>query len=404
MVHVRDLVAPEGRQDPHQPGGRGPVRGHPRRAARRGRPSVPGEEGVGARRGCGSRGGGGRRGARRGRGPGRGHPPRRAARPDPWSGSSPAWATPATATRRPATTWARRWSSELADPHGERFRKVRFLPVETADIHEGGERVMLARSTRFMNEAGPSYASLAKKQDVDLDHLIAVHDELDIRRGHAPREARRKPGRSQRSRSLQQALRSPDFLRVRGRHRAAAGPPGPRGLRPRAHPRAHEGGRRHPGRPRLRRGAGAHRRGPRSRSGSVQPLGSTRLTSHDPGIGPTLPGVRGEPFVRRTSSTADHPSSLLQPDVSRGSNTDAVSNRSRRWSDAEPEEHELALPGLHGRHAHDVPAGGRREVEEPLSPVSRRGRSGSMRLRKTVLTLGWLASMAIAMGAFWKNW
>ena len=59
---------------------------------------------------------------------------------------------------------------ELAAEAGERFRKVRFLPVETAEIRVGDERVILARSTRYMNESGPSYASLAKKQGIEPAH------------------------------------------------------------------------------------------------------------------------------------------------------------------------------------------------------------------------------------------
>jgi PTH1 family peptidyl-tRNA hydrolase len=68
----------------------------------------------------------------------------------------------------------------MANSASERFRKSRFLPAEVAEVHEGGERVLLVRSTRFMNDAGPSYASLARKHDVDPGRLIAVHDELDI--------------------------------------------------------------------------------------------------------------------------------------------------------------------------------------------------------------------------------
>jgi PTH1 family peptidyl-tRNA hydrolase len=104
---------------------------------------------------------------------------------------------------------------ELAREAGERFRKVRFLPVESAEIRIGDERVILARSTRYMNESGPSYASLAKKQGVDLDHLIAVHDELDI--PAATIRVKQGGGNSGHNgvRSLDQALRSTDYLRVR---------------------------------------------------------------------------------------------------------------------------------------------------------------------------------------------
>jgi PTH1 family peptidyl-tRNA hydrolase len=106
-------------------------------------------------------------------------------------------------------------ADELALEAGERFRKVRFLPVESAEIRVGDERLLLARSTRYMNESGPSYASLAKKQGIEPSHLIAVHDELDIPAGTI--RIKRGGGNSGHNglRSLDQALRSRDYLRVR---------------------------------------------------------------------------------------------------------------------------------------------------------------------------------------------
>ena len=105
-------------------------------------------------------------------------------------------------------------AGELARRAGERFKKARFLPVEIAEIREGGERVLLVSSSRFMNESGPSYASLAKKHDVEPDRLIAVYDELDITAG----ELRVKLGGSSSHngvKSLQQALHAREFLHVR---------------------------------------------------------------------------------------------------------------------------------------------------------------------------------------------
>jgi peptidyl-tRNA hydrolase, PTH1 family len=104
---------------------------------------------------------------------------------------------------------------ELAREAGDRFRKVRFLPVETAEIRVGDERVELARSTRYMNESGPSYASLAKKRGIELGHVIAVHDELDIPAGTI--RVKQGGGNSGHNglRSLDQALRTADYLRIR---------------------------------------------------------------------------------------------------------------------------------------------------------------------------------------------
>ena len=105
-------------------------------------------------------------------------------------------------------------ADELARRSGERRKKVRFLPVEVAEVREAGERVLLASSTRFMNESGPSYAGLAKKHDVEPDHLITVYDELDIAAG----ELRVKLGGGSSHngvKSLQQAVRAREFLHVR---------------------------------------------------------------------------------------------------------------------------------------------------------------------------------------------
>ena len=104
---------------------------------------------------------------------------------------------------------------ELAREGGDRFRKVRFLPVETAEIRVGDEQVELARSTRYMNESGPSYASLAKKRGIELDHVIAVHDELDIPAGTI--RIKQGGGNSGHNglRSLDQALGTADYLRIR---------------------------------------------------------------------------------------------------------------------------------------------------------------------------------------------
>jgi peptidyl-tRNA hydrolase, PTH1 family len=106
-------------------------------------------------------------------------------------------------------------AEEIATDAGERFRKVRFLPAELAELRIDDERILVARSTRFMNESGTSYASLAKKHDVEPAQLIAVHDELDIPAGTIRVKLGGGTSGHNGIRSLDRALRSPDFLRVR---------------------------------------------------------------------------------------------------------------------------------------------------------------------------------------------
>src|SRR3954471_20176579 len=106
-------------------------------------------------------------------------------------------------------------ADELVREAGGRLRKVRFLPLDVAEIHEGAERLLAARSHRFMNEAGPSFASLAAKQHVEPSRVIAVHDELDLPAGALRVKAGGSTAGHNGLKSLQQALRTPEFLRVR---------------------------------------------------------------------------------------------------------------------------------------------------------------------------------------------
>ena len=57
----------------------------------------------------------------------------------------------------------------LAETHGVRLKKARFLPAEVAETRIGGEPVWLVSSTRFMNESGSAYASFAAKHDIEPD-------------------------------------------------------------------------------------------------------------------------------------------------------------------------------------------------------------------------------------------
>jgi PTH1 family peptidyl-tRNA hydrolase len=104
---------------------------------------------------------------------------------------------------------------ELARAAGERFRKVRFVPAEATELQFDGERVWLVRSLQYMNESGPSYASLAKKHGVPPAQVIAVHDEIDLAFGALRVKLGGSTAGHNGLRSLQRSLHSPDFLRVR---------------------------------------------------------------------------------------------------------------------------------------------------------------------------------------------
>jgi len=104
---------------------------------------------------------------------------------------------------------------ELASRASERFRRVRFSSTELCELSEGGERVLLAKSGAFMNESGPALASLAGRRHVEPDHVIAAHDEIDLAFGSLRVKFGGSTAGHNGVRSLAQALRTPDFYRVR---------------------------------------------------------------------------------------------------------------------------------------------------------------------------------------------
>ncbi len=104
---------------------------------------------------------------------------------------------------------------ELARRAGERFRKARFVPVDLAEATEAGERLLLGKSHRYYNETGEVYASLARKRDVAPDHLIAVHDDLDLAFGALRVKIGGSTAGNHGLDSLIRALRTREFYRVR---------------------------------------------------------------------------------------------------------------------------------------------------------------------------------------------
>lgn len=103
----------------------------------------------------------------------------------------------------------------LAERAGARFKAH---SAGRADVVEGrlaGERAVLGRARSYMNESGGPVKSLASYFDVDVDHLVVIHDELDIDFG----ALRLKQGGGDNGhnglKSIRQSLGSGDFYRVR---------------------------------------------------------------------------------------------------------------------------------------------------------------------------------------------
>jgi PTH1 family peptidyl-tRNA hydrolase len=104
---------------------------------------------------------------------------------------------------------------ELCSRAGGRFKKVRFVPSDVCEMDESGERLLLGKAHAFMNENGPAFASLARKRRIHPDHLIAVHDEIDLPFGAMRVKFGGSTAGHNGLRSLSNALRTADFYRIR---------------------------------------------------------------------------------------------------------------------------------------------------------------------------------------------
>jgi PTH1 family peptidyl-tRNA hydrolase len=107
--------------------------------------------------------------------------------------------------------------AEIADRMGSAFRAHKSGRAEVVEgrLTPGGARLVVARGRCYMNESGGPVAALASFYKVAPDHLVVVHDELDI-----PFDTLRvKIGGGDNGhnglRSIRRALGTGDYYRVR---------------------------------------------------------------------------------------------------------------------------------------------------------------------------------------------
>ena len=119
---------------------------------------------------------------------------------------------------------------ELARRMGQSFKGDRS---GRADVVEGrlgppgtpGPRVVLMKPRSYMNESGGPVSTLAKFHKVAPDHVVAIHDELDIAFGTLRTKLGGGDNGHNGLRSMRSALGTGDFYRVRagiGRRRAGS--------------------------------------------------------------------------------------------------------------------------------------------------------------------------------------
>jgi PTH1 family peptidyl-tRNA hydrolase len=111
---------------------------------------------------------------------------------------------------------------ELASRHGSARLKAHKARASIAEVRLSGmtgavpgPRAVLAVPSSYMNESGGPVKALMQFFSVDADHLIVLHDELDIPAGEVRLKKGGGEGGHNGLRSISSALGTKDYLRVR---------------------------------------------------------------------------------------------------------------------------------------------------------------------------------------------
>jgi PTH1 family peptidyl-tRNA hydrolase len=103
----------------------------------------------------------------------------------------------------------------LAEQRGDRFKKGARGFADVVETRIGDERVVLAKPRSYMNESGGRVKAVLNFYKVSPEQLIVVHDELDIPFAQVRLKVGGGPGGHNGVRSVDAALGTKDYARVR---------------------------------------------------------------------------------------------------------------------------------------------------------------------------------------------
>ncbi len=103
----------------------------------------------------------------------------------------------------------------LADRSGSRLAAHRRAHALVAEGRLGAHRAVLAKPRSYMNESGGPVAALLAFYKIGIEHLVVVHDELDLPFGNLRCKLGGGDNGHNGLRSLRRSLGTGDFHRVR---------------------------------------------------------------------------------------------------------------------------------------------------------------------------------------------
>lgn len=105
----------------------------------------------------------------------------------------------------------------LAERMNARFKRHKAGRADVVEgrFQPGGARIVLARPHTYMNESGGPVKALCSFYKIEPDHIIAIHDELDIDFGTLRVKLGGGDNGHNGLRSMRSSLGTGDFFRVR---------------------------------------------------------------------------------------------------------------------------------------------------------------------------------------------
>ena len=103
----------------------------------------------------------------------------------------------------------------LLAEHGATLKPVRGKKAHAAQVRIADQDVLLVRSTTYMNESGMAVGPLAATLGVPADHVIVLHDELDLPGGRVRIKSKGGEGGHNGLRSMTHELGTQEYQRVR---------------------------------------------------------------------------------------------------------------------------------------------------------------------------------------------
>lgn len=103
----------------------------------------------------------------------------------------------------------------LAGKKGIKLKRRRLGKVQVGESRVGAAHIVIAKPLAYMNRSGSVVKKLIGELGVPLDHLVVVHDDLDLESGRMKIKEGGGHGGHKGVRSIIEQLGSPDFLRIK---------------------------------------------------------------------------------------------------------------------------------------------------------------------------------------------